>query len=73
LIRLSTLEFKFYAQVMLHWLLQQNLVILPKSVTPSRTQENIDIIDFELDKNNLKLLAQQNQNLRTCWNPTHVP
>jgi diketogulonate reductase-like aldo/keto reductase len=64
---------KSYAQVMLRWLIQQGLVVLPKSVTPSRIKENIDIFDFELDKEDLTLISAQNKDMRTCWNPTRVP
>lgn len=64
---------KSYAQIMLRWLIEQNLVVLPKSVTPSRIQENIDIFDFKLDEEDLAELARQDRDLRTCWNPTHVP
>ena len=34
------------AQVALKWALQRDLVVLPKSVTPSRIQENIQVIAF---------------------------
>jgi len=64
---------KTYAQVMLRWLLQQDFVILPKSVTPSRIQENIDLFDFELNEEDLAKLAEQDRDLRTCWSPVHVP
>ncbi len=64
---------KSYAQIMLRWLLQQDLVILPKSVTPKRIEENIDIFDFELDADDLAKLATLDRDLRTCWNPVHVP
>lgn len=64
---------KSYAQVMLRWLIEQDLVVLPKSVTPSRIQENINVFDFKLDVEDLELIAQQDQNLRTCWDPTHIP
>lgn len=64
---------KTYAQVMLRWLLQQNVVVLPKSVTPKRIEENIAIFDFSLDDEDLAILAKQNRDLRTCWSPVHVP
>lgn len=64
---------KTYAQVMLRWLIQHNLVVLPKSVTPNRVRENINIFDFELDDEDLSQLAEQDQDLRTCWSPVHVP
>ena len=32
------------AQIILKWLLQRNIVVIPKSVTPSRIQANIDVI-----------------------------
>lgn len=64
---------KTYAQVMLRWGIQQGVVVLPKSVTPSRIQENIDLFDFQLDEQDLETIAKQDRNLRTCWSPVHVP
>ena len=73
IIKIAKKHGKSYAQVMLRWLIEQDLVILPKSVTPSRIQENINVFDFQLDKDDLATLAKQDQNLRTCWSPVHVP
>lgn len=64
---------KTFAQIMLRWLVQQDLIILPKSVTPSRIQENIDIFDFELSDADMQQLASLDRDLRTCWSPVHVP
>jgi diketogulonate reductase-like aldo/keto reductase len=61
------------AQVMLRFLLEQDLVILPKSVTPERIRDNIDIFDFKLDKADKQALAKLDEDMRTNWSPVHVP
>jgi diketogulonate reductase-like aldo/keto reductase len=64
---------KSYAQIMLRWCLEKNLIVLPKSVTPERIRENFAILDFKLDDNDLQKLAALDRDLRTCWSPVHVP
>ncbi|NEA58238.1 aldo/keto reductase [Streptomyces sp. SID13666] len=45
------------AQVVLRWHLQIGNVVIPKSVTPSRIKENIDVFDFELTDADMAALA----------------
>jgi diketogulonate reductase-like aldo/keto reductase len=45
------------AQVILRWHLQLGNVVIPKSVTPSRIAENLDLFDFELTADDLTAIA----------------
>ncbi|MGH7240763.1 MAG: aldo/keto reductase [Candidatus Saccharimonadales bacterium] len=64
---------KTFAQIMLRWCVQSGFVVLPKSVTPSRVKENAEIFNFELDDEDQQQLKGLDRDLRTCWDPTHVP
>lgn len=61
------------AQIMLRWCVENSFVVLPKSVTAERIRSNINIFDFTLDEDDLTQLKTLNKNLRTCWDPTHIP
>lgn len=64
---------KSYAQIMLRWCIEEGMVVLPKSVTPSRIQENIELFDFALTAEDITALEGCDRDLRTCWSPVHVP
>ncbi|KAL4944293.1 hypothetical protein BDV06DRAFT_220449 [Aspergillus oleicola] len=57
------------AQVLVRWGLQKGFVPLPKSVTPSRIQENADVFDFELTEDEVKTLSTGEYS-PTDWDPT---
>ncbi|WP_436529653.1 aldo/keto reductase [Actinoplanes sp. HUAS TT8] len=57
------------AQVVLRWHLQQGRVIIPKSVTPSRIRENLDLFDFELSADQLAAIDGLESDGRTGPHP----
>ncbi|GAQ43718.1 hypothetical protein AtubIFM55763_008942 [Aspergillus tubingensis] len=57
------------AQIMIRWGLQKGFVPLPKSVTPSRIQENAEVFDFALTEEEMKLL-HTGEYSPTDWDPT---
>ncbi|WP_406135528.1 aldo/keto reductase [Streptomyces sp. NBC_01089] len=57
------------AQVVLRWHLQTGNVVIPKSVTPSRIKENIDVFGFELDADDLAAIAALDEGKRLGADP----
>jgi diketogulonate reductase-like aldo/keto reductase len=57
------------AQVLLRWGLQHDFIVLPKSVTPARIQENAQLFDFTLDEGAMKQLDALEEGLVTGWDP----
>ena len=57
------------AQVVLRWHLQRGDIVFPKSVTPDRIRENIDIFDFELSAAEVEAISALNRNERTGPDP----
>ena len=60
---------KSSAQIILRWLLQKGIVILPKSVHENRIKENIDLFNFVLENEDVELINQLNQHKRTGPDP----
>jgi 2,5-diketo-D-gluconate reductase A len=52
------------AQVVLRWHIQRGDIIFPKSVTPARVKENIDIFDFELSGEDVESITSLNRDER---------
>jgi 2,5-diketo-D-gluconate reductase A len=48
---------KTAGQVVVRWHLQNGLVVIPKSSSPTRLAENADVFDFELDADDLAQVA----------------
>ncbi|MEV8314424.1 aldo/keto reductase [Streptomyces sp. NPDC059900] len=57
------------AQVVLRWHIQLGNVVIPKSVTPSRIKENIDVFGFELDPEDISAISALNEDRRLGPDP----
>jgi 2,5-diketo-D-gluconate reductase A len=57
------------AQVVLRWHIERGDIVFPKSVTPARIKENIDIFDFELSGEDVAFITALNRDERTGPDP----
>ncbi|MGW0514326.1 aldo/keto reductase [Streptomyces olivaceoviridis] len=57
------------AQVVLRWHLQLGTIAIPKSVTPARMRENLDVFDFTLSDEEMAAMAALDRGLRTGPHP----
>ena len=57
------------AQAILRWHLQQGRVIIPKSVTPERIRENLDVFGFDLTADELAVIDGLERDGRTGPHP----
>jgi diketogulonate reductase-like aldo/keto reductase len=58
------------AQVLIRWVLQRGIVVIPKSSRRQRIYENANVFDFAILPNDMKTLDSFNQDLRTSWDPS---
>ncbi|MFD4399823.1 aldo/keto reductase [Kitasatospora sp. NPDC058397] len=60
---------KSAAQVVLRWHLQLGNIVIPKSVTPARIRQNLDVFDFQLTDEDMAAIAATDRDLRTGPHP----
>lgn len=53
---------KSVAQVILRWLVQRDVVVIPKSVKKERLEENFNVFDFDLSLDDMSLIASLDKN-----------
>jgi 2,5-diketo-D-gluconate reductase A len=56
-------------QVVIRWHLQLGNVVIPKSVTPERIQQNIDVFDFQLSDAQMEAIKELDAGRRTGPDP----
>ncbi|KAK3374549.1 NADP-dependent oxidoreductase domain-containing protein [Podospora didyma] len=63
---------KSEAQILIRWSLQKGYIPLPKSVTPKRIRENVDVYDFKLSPEEVAEL-ETDEYAPVCWDPNTSP
>lgn len=64
LIELGQKYGKSPAQIIIRWDLENQVVTIPKSVTPERIRQNADVFDFSLSAGDIEKISALNQNKR---------
>ncbi|MFI6502601.1 aldo/keto reductase [Nonomuraea typhae] len=59
------------AQIVLRWHIQLGNVVIPKSVTPARIKENIDVFGFTLDPEDMAAIGAMNTSTRLGPDPAN--
>lgn len=72
IINIAESHSKTPAQVILRWHVQNNTIVIPKSVTPSRIEENFNIFDFELTEDEMNKIHELNKNRRRGKHPNEM-
>ena len=65
-------------QVLLRWAVQNGCAVLPKSANEARRRENMDVLDWKLEKEDMNELdnmetAAEGQNTMVGWLREHDP
>ena len=60
---------KSVGQIMLRWLIQRDVIVIPKSVKKSRMKQNIDVFGFVLDDDDMANIAAMDTGKSTIHDP----
>lgn len=67
---IATRHGKSVAQVVLRWLIQQNIIVIPKTWDASHLKENISVFDFELSPEEMAAIDSLDQGRYLNYDPT---
>jgi len=69
IVRIAEAHGKTPGQVVIRWHLQLGNVVIPKSVTPERIEQNFDVLDFELSDDDMRAIEALDAGERTGPDP----
>jgi diketogulonate reductase-like aldo/keto reductase len=61
------------SQMLIRWVLQKGMVVIPKSVNPRRMRENAAVFDFEISAPDEREMDAFDEGFHTTWNPQDIP
>ena len=64
IMRIAAAHSKTPAQIILRWHIQAGYVVIPGSKNPAHIRENIDVFDFVLTDDEMRIMSELNQNRR---------
>lgn len=69
LLRLAEKYHKTPAQVLIRWVLEKEMIVIPKSSRRERIVENAQVFDWAIDTSDMEEMESWHENLVTGWNP----
>lgn len=63
---------KSTAQLCIRWCLQNEVIAIPKTVSPARMKENAEVFDFEISETDMKSIAESGEFGGSGLNPDEV-
>ncbi|HLP79568.1 MAG TPA: aldo/keto reductase [Acidobacteriota bacterium] len=64
---------KTTAQILIRWCIEHGFIVIPKSTSKKRLNENISVFDFTISAEDMRTLDGFNEDFRTCWDPNSMP
>ncbi|MFX0093575.1 MAG: aldo/keto reductase, partial [Candidatus Hodarchaeota archaeon] len=61
------------AQILIRWVLQHEVIVIPKSTNRDRIYENANIFDFDITSKDMDLLNSFDEGFVTGWDPRNAP
>jgi diketogulonate reductase-like aldo/keto reductase len=61
------------AQILIRWVLQHDMIVIPKSSNPDHIHANADVFDFEISEEDMCRIDAFDENYHCTWDPTGEP